>query len=193
MSPAAPGSRQTVPKPVLHVPVDPHRDHVQGRENAAVTLVEYGDYQCPYCGEAYPIVKRLQGEFGAELRFVFRNFPLTQIHEHAEFAAQLAEAAAAGGKFWEMHDFLYEHQRLLGRAEPFLSFAKDELGLDPSSIEKGIASGAYLSRIRDDFLGGVRSGVNGTPTFYLNGLRHDDSYELSVLEAAIRSAVKTRR
>jgi protein-disulfide isomerase len=185
--------RQTVPEPLLQTPVDPARDHVQGSDRAGVTLVEYGDYQCPYCGEAYPIVKQLQKEFGDQLRFVFRNFPLTQIHEHAEFAAQLAEAAAHYGKFWEMHDFIYEHQRLLGSAEPFLVYAKDELHLDRAAISAEIAGGVYLPRIREDFMSGIHSGVNGTPTFYINGVRHDAGYDLPTLSAAIRAAHHPKR
>ena len=180
--------RQTVPHPQLTVPADDRRDHIQGPSSAPVTLVEYGDYQCPYCGEAYPIVKRIQSTLGGQLRFVFRNFPLTQLHEHAQFAAELAEAAAAQGKFWEMHDFIYEHQDALGQPDPFLRFAHDRLKMDSTKLQADVAQHSFLARIQEDFMSGVRSGVNGTPTFYINGVRHDGSYEFDVLMAGIRAA-----
>jgi protein-disulfide isomerase len=154
------------------VPVNPDRDHIQGPLTAALTLVEYGDYQCPYCGAAYPEVKKVQKELGSRLRFVFRNFPLTRLHEYALNAAETAEAAAAQGKFWEMHDFLYEHQATLGSPRVALEYAK-KVGLNPQRIERELAQHAYQARVKEDFEGGVRSGVNGTPTFYVNGVRHD--------------------
>jgi protein-disulfide isomerase len=151
--------------------------------NASLTLVEYGDYQCPYCGAAYPEVKRVQKELGSELRFVFRNFPLTNIHEHAMNAAETAEAASVQGKFWPMHDFLYEHQATLGDPSVALGYAK-KLGLDGQKLEREIAQHVYQKRIKDDFMGGVRSGVNGTPTFYVNGIRHDeDAVAKALIEA----------
>ena len=169
--------------PKLVVPVDPSRDHIQGDPKALLTLVEYGDYQCPFCGAAYPEVKKVQKELGSELRFVFRNFPLTNIHEHAMNAAETAEAASAQGKFWPMHDFLYEHQATLGDPSIALAFAK-KLGLDAQKVEREIAQRAYQKRIKDDFMGGVRSGVNGTPTFYVNGVRHDeDAIAKALIEA----------
>src|SRR6267378_6704570 len=158
--------------PKLVVPVDPRRDHIQGDPKALLTLVEYGDYQCPFCGAAYPEVKKVQKELGSELRFVFRNFPLTNMHEHAMNAAETAEAASAQGKFWPMHDFLYEHQATLGDTSVALGYAK-KLGLDTQRFEREIAQHMYRKRVKDDFMGGVRSGVNGTPTFYVNGVRHD--------------------
>ena len=158
--------------PRLTVPINPERDHTAGPLNAAVTLVQYGDYQCPYCGAAYGEVKKVQNELGSRLLFVFRNFPLTNIHEFAMNAAETAEAAAAQGKFWEMHDFLYEHQDTLGDPGKALGFAK-KLGLDTQRFEREIAQHAHQKRIKEDFTGGVRSGVNGTPTFYVNGVRHD--------------------
>jgi protein-disulfide isomerase len=151
--------------------------------NASLTLVEYGDYQCPYCGAAYPEVKKVQKELGSELRFVFRNFPLTNMHEHAMNAAETAEAASAQGKFWPMHDFLYEHQATLGDPSVALGYAK-KLGLDTQRFEREIAQHMYQKRIKDDFMGGVRSGVNGTPTFYANGVRHDgDAVAKALIEA----------
>jgi protein-disulfide isomerase len=166
--------------PKLLIPVDPSRDHVQGDTKAILTLVEYGDYQCPFCGAAYPEVKKVQKELGAKLRFVFRNFPLTNMHEFATVAAETAEAAGAQGKFWEMHDFLYEHQRTLGDPTVALGYAK-KLGLETQKFEREIAQHVYEKRIKDDFMGGVRSGVNGTPSFYVNGVRHDGPAEAEAL------------
>jgi protein-disulfide isomerase len=170
----------------LTVPVDEGRDHVQGPADAAVTLVEYGDYECPYCGAAYPIVKELQARKGDRLRFVFRNFPITTSHPHAEQAAESAEAAAAQERFWEMHDVLYENQRHL-EDEDLRAYA-EQVGLDVERFGKELAEHVHAARVREDFMSGVRSGVNGTPTFYINGLRHDDSYELETLLAALESA-----
>jgi protein-disulfide isomerase len=169
----------------LTLPVG-ERDHIQGPANAPVTLVEYGDYECPYCGAAYPIVKEVQRALGDELRFVFRNFPLGEIHPHAVQAAETAEAADAQGKFWEMHDYLYEHQSKL-ETERLLSYA-EHLGLDAARVERELAEHTHEPRIREDFLSGARSGVNGTPTFYINGVRHDDSYDFDTLVAALRAA-----
>src|SRR5437588_11153203 len=115
---------ETYDSPRLVVPVDPSRDHIQGDPKALLTLVEYGDYQCPFCGAAYPEVKKVQKELGSKLRFIFRNFPLTNVHEFARVAAETTEAASAQGKFWEMHDFLYEHQRTLGDHSVALGYAK---------------------------------------------------------------------
>jgi protein-disulfide isomerase len=170
----------------LTVPVDEGRDHVQGPADAAVTLVEYGDYECPYCGAAYPIVKEVQARMGDRLRFVFRNFPITTSHPHAEQAAESAEAAAAQERFWEMHDVLYENQRHL-EDEDLRAYA-EQVGLDVERFGKELAEHVHAARVREDFMSGVRSGVNGTPTFYINGARHDDSYELEVLLAALESA-----
>jgi protein-disulfide isomerase len=170
----------------LTVPVSDDRDHTQGLPDAPVTLVEYGDYQCPYCGRAYPIIKDVQAELGDRLRFVFRNFPITTSHPNAEQAAEAAEAAGAQGRFWEMHDLLYENQSrldldgLLGHAE--------RLALDVERFERELADNVYAERVHEDFMSGVRSGVNGTPTFYVNGVRHDDSYERGTLIAALERA-----
>jgi protein-disulfide isomerase len=150
------------------------RDHAAGPEGAPVTLVEYGDYECPYCGMAYPIVKRAQQKLGSRLRFVFRNFPLAESHPHARLAAQAAEAAAAQGRFWEMHDLLFEHQDAL-EAKDLVSYAKS-LGLDTAQFARDLEAGTYAKRVRDDFRSGVRSGVNGTPTFFVNGHRYDASW-----------------
>ncbi len=158
--------------PRLVVPVNPERDHTAGPVNASLTLVQYGDYQCPYCGAAYPEVRKVQAELGSKLLFVFRNFPLTNVHEFAMNAAETAEAASAQGKFWQMHDFLYEHQDTLGDPRVASGYAK-KLGLDTQRFEREIAQHAYQKRIKEDVNGGIRSGVNGTPTFYTNGVRHD--------------------
>jgi protein-disulfide isomerase len=170
----------------LTLPVSKERDHFQGPADAPVTLVEYGDYECPYCGAAYPIVKDVQAQMGERLRFVFRNFPITTSHPHAERAAEAAEAAAPQGRFWEMHDHLYEHQRHLEDTD--LHRYAQELGLDVAKFDSELAENAYADRVREDFMSGVRSGVNGTPTFYINGHRHDDSYDLETLLAALEDA-----
>jgi protein-disulfide isomerase len=149
-------------------------DHAQGRADAPVTLVEYGDYECPYCGQAYPIVKRLQTQLGDRLRFVFRNFPLTEAHPHAAAAAQFAEAAALQGKFWEMHDVLYEHQHALGTND-LLKYAR-RLDLNMKKLEADLAHKSVAERVRADFAHGARSGVTGTPTFFINGRRFDGDW-----------------
>ena len=170
----------------LTVPVTAE-DHAQGEANAKCTLVEYGDYQCPYCGEAYPIVKQLQERFGKDLRVVFRSFPLTEIHPHAEPAAETAEFAAAGGKFWEMHDLLYRTQENLG--DKALAGDATKLGLSADKLDEALEAETYRPRVRADFSGGVRSGVNGTPTFFLNGQRHDGSFDYDTLAAAVQQEI----
>jgi protein-disulfide isomerase len=170
----------------LTVPVSDDRDHIQGPADAQATLVEYGDYECPYCGAAYPIVKEVQDRMGDSLRFIFRNFPISTSHPHAEQAAEAAEAGAAQGRFWEMHDLLFENQKRL-RDKDLRGYA-EQLGLDVERFESELAEHIYAPRVREDFMEGVRSGVNGTPTFYVNGARHDDSYELETLLAALERA-----
>jgi protein-disulfide isomerase len=172
----------------LTLPVSEDRDHIQGSSEAAVTLVEYGDYECPYCGAAYPIIKEVQERMGERLRFVFRNFPITTSHAHAEQAAEAAEAAAAQGRFWEMHDLLYENQQRLGD-EDLRAYA-EQLGLAVEPFDQELAEHVHAPRVREDFMSGVRSGVNGTPTFYVNGLRYDDSYELETLLTALERAAE---
>jgi protein-disulfide isomerase len=171
---------------VLTIPVDEGRDHVQGRPDAPVTLVEYGDYECPYCGAAYPIVKQVQERMGERLRFVFRNFPISTSHPHAEQAAEAAEAAGAQRRFWEMHDLLYENQDRLEEAD--LRGYAERLGLDVEAFDRGLAEHVHAARVREDFMSGVRSGVNGTPSFYINGAKHNDSYDLKTLLAALEQA-----
>ena len=173
-------------EPALTMPVSEDRDHIQGPADAPVTLVEYGDYQCPYCGAAYSIVKDVQARMGDRLRFVFRNFPITTSHPRAEAAAEAAEAAAAQGEFWPMHDLIYEDQRRL-RDRDFRDHA-ERLGLDLERFDRELAEHVYADRVREDFMTGVRSGVNGTPTFFINGTRHDDSYDVETLLAALERA-----
>jgi protein-disulfide isomerase len=170
----------------LTMPVSEDRDHIQGPTEAAVTLVEYGDYECPYCGAAYPIVKEVQSRMGERLRFVFRNFPITTSHPHAEQAAETAEAAATQGRFWQMHDLLYENQRRL--RVPDLRDYAERLALDVERFDRELTEHAHAARVREDFMSGVRSGVNGTPTFYINGARHDDSYDIDTMLAALERA-----
>jgi protein-disulfide isomerase len=166
------------------------RDHVRGPATAAVTLVEYGDYECPYCGNAYPIVQALRRRLGARLRFVFRNFPLAEIHPHARHAAEAAEAAGEQGKFWEMHDALFENQSAL-EDEQLVATAR-RLKLDADRVAEALEAGTYTKRERDDFRSGVKSGVNGTPAFFINGRRYDGSWAderafLAALEQATGS------
>ena len=156
------------------------KDHIQGNENASVTIVEFGDYQCPHCGAAYPIVKEIQEAFGGQISFVFRNFPLSESHQYATIAARAAEAAAIQGKFWEMHDAIYEQQHKLD--EDFLIELSKELGLDVDQFKQDLATDAVKEKVENDFESGIRSGVNGTPTFFVNGERFDggvtDLYEM---------------
>src|SRR6266849_10575619 len=144
-------------------------DHIQGPEDAEAILVEYGDYECPHCGGAYPIVKRVQKHFGKGIVFVFRNFPLSETHPHAESAAEAADIAGAHGKFWEMHDLLFENQERL--SEPLYLELAEELSLPPEALRQALEEGIYQARVRADFSSGVRSGVNGTPTVFINGER----------------------
>lgn len=162
------------------------RDHSQGDAHAPVTLVEYGDYECPHCGRAYGIVKDVQRRLGSTLRFVFRNFPLNESHPHAQHAAEAAEAAGAHGLFWEMHDALFEHQHALDDRH-LVGYAA-ALGIDSRTFEHELTARTYKARVREDFMSGVRSGVNGTPTFFINGVRFDDSWDPDTLMAALHAA-----
>jgi protein-disulfide isomerase len=171
---------------VLTLPVSPARDHIRGPVDAAVSLVEYGDYECPFCCAAHPIVKAIQEQMGDELQFVYRHFPLTTVHPHAEQAAEAAEAAGAQQRFWAMHDVLFENQQRLDA--PYLHAYAEALGLDVRQFDRELVEHVHADRVREDFLSGVRSGVNGTPTFYINGVRHDGSYEFPVLMAALQRA-----
>jgi len=167
---------------VLKVPVTVE-DHVQGDLDAPAILVEYGDYECPHCGHAHPIVQRVQKHFGKRLGFVFRNFPLKEIHPNAEDAAEAAEFAGAHQRFWEMHDLIFANQGML--SDELLLELAGTLGLSAPDRGKALAGSAYGPRVKKDFVGGVRSGVNGTPTFFINGERHDGAFEYEDLVAAI--------
>jgi len=177
-------------------PAVTEHDHSVGPADAPLTLVEYGDYQCPHCAAADPVVRRLQSTFGPELRFVFRNFPLTEVHPAAEPAAELAESAAVQGKFWEAHDALFAWSRENGPEslgpEAFASIALS-LGLDPQRVEEEVSGHRHLERIKSDFQSGVRSGVNGTPTFFVNGRRFDGLPTVKDLSAALKGALGDRR
>ena len=173
----------------LSVPVG-EKDHAQGPGDAAVTLVEYGDYECEYCGAAYPVVKEVQKRMGAKLRFVFRNFPLNTIHEHAGVAAQAAEAAAAQGKFWEMHDILYENQKELAGAD--LNGYALKIGLEIYRFEADMSGERFAKKVRDDFRGGLKSGVNGTPTFFINDVRYEGEKTVEGLTDVIEAAMRGR-
>ncbi len=162
------------------------KDHVEGGGNAAVTLVEYGDYECSYCGQAYSIVKKVQEKMGDKLQFVFRNFPLTQVHPHAEKAAEASEIAAAQGKFWEMHDVLYENQNSLDEAS--LKDYAEQIGLDADEFAADLDGGKYEEKVRADFMGGVENAVNGTPSFFINGERLDGSWDYESLLDALQNA-----
>jgi protein-disulfide isomerase len=169
------------------------QDHVAGGPEAPVTLVEYGDYECPNCGIAYPIIKTVRRELGSRLRFVFRNLPLAAMHPHARQAAQVAEAAAAQGKFWAMHDMLFEHQSALEEAD-LMRYA-ELLELDTERIARELQAMTYAKRVSDHFRSGILSGANGSPTFFVNGVRYDESWMddetfIRVLRDAARLATR---
>lgn len=175
---------------ILRVPVT-NRDHAQGKESALITLVEYGDYQCPHCGMAYYIVKRIQKYFGDQLRLVFRHFPITEVHPYAEMASETSEFAGDKGHFWEMHNHLFENQ---SRLNPNLfEQLVQTLSLPMQEYRFAIANKVNLPKIKEDFLGGVRSGVNGTPTFFINEHRYDGSYEFENLISAIEALLAGTR
>ncbi|HEY3487533.1 MAG TPA: DsbA family protein [Gammaproteobacteria bacterium] len=166
----------------LTIPLD-SRDHIQGSLEAPAVLIKYGDYQCPHCATAYPIIKSLQKRFAADLCFAFRNMPFARIHPQAQLAAEAAEAAGAQNQFWPMHDALYENQSMLG--PEVIHRLAGKLGLDIPQFEKDLAMHRFRERIRGDFMGGVRSGVNGTPTFFINGERYNGHTEERALSAAL--------
>src|SRR5829696_2153382 len=165
------------------------RDHLRGPKDAPVTLVKYGDYECPYCAEAHPLLKELQERAGEQVRFVFRHFPLDSTHPRARRAAQAAEAAASQGRFWEMHDLLYERQDELGE-EDLMRYAA-ELGLDLRQFEEDLTNDDHAGRIDEDRLGGDRAGVRGTPAFFVNGVRYKGPMDLDGLLAAVEEATSS--
>jgi protein-disulfide isomerase len=170
----------------LKIPVDAI-DHIRGDIKAPMILVEYGDYECPHCGHAFPIVKRVEKHFGKQLGFVFRNFPLKEIHPNAEVAAETAEFAGANGKFWEMHDAIFRNQVSL--SVPMLMEVTQTLKLSAQALTKSLENREFEARVGNDFAGGVRSGVNGTPTFFINGQRYEGSPEFEELVAAIEGGL----
>jgi protein-disulfide isomerase len=159
------------------------RDHAQGPEEAPLTLVQYGDYECPYTRQSLPIVHALQQQLGASLRFVYRHFPLTAIHPHALHAAEAAEAAGAQGHFWPMHDYLFAHQHELEDAQ-LIDHAR-AVSLDTAQFAREMAAHVHLDRVRTDVESGIASGVQGTPTFFVNGARHEGPYDRETLLAAL--------
>jgi Na+/H+ antiporter NhaA len=169
----------------LAVPVDPERDHIRGPEDAHVTLVEYGDFECPYCGQAEPMIRDLLADFG-DLRYVWRHLPLNDVHQHAQLAAEASEAAAAEGKFWDMYDLLLAHQDAL-EVRDLVSYA-DELELDVERFREALRKRKYEPRVAEDVESAEESGVSGTPTFFINGRRHYGAYDVDTLSAEVRAA-----
>jgi protein-disulfide isomerase len=162
-------------------------DHIQGGPDAAITLLEYGDYQCPSCSQVLPIIKKLKKHFGSKLQFAFRNFPLEQ-HAFAEAAAETAEFAAEHGKFWEMHDLLYKRQREF--SEDLFPELAEELGLDAAHLAEALEAGSYAAKVEADLASGEKAGVRGTPTFYINGEQVEDAYDYESIVAAIDEKLK---
>ena len=171
----------------LAEPVDPERDHIRGPADAPVTLVEYADFECAYCGRAEPVIRELLAEFGTELRYVFRHLPLADVHVNAQLAAEAAEVAGAYGKFWEMHDLLFRHHDALSVAD-LVGYA-DQLGLDVERFTEKLGRRKYAPRVARDVDGADASGVTGTPTFFANGRRHHGAFDLDSLTALVRSAL----
>ena len=147
------------------------KDHSQGGDSASITIVEFGDYQCPHCGAAYPVIKEIQEAFGDQIKFIFRNFPLAEIHPFAKIAAQATEAANVQGKYWKMHDAIFERQSHL--STNFITKLAEELGLDVEQFLTDLNSEEVITKVEDDFESGIRSGVNGTPSFFVNGEKFD--------------------
>ncbi|MDB5227128.1 MAG: DsbA family protein [Bacteroidota bacterium] len=171
----------------LHPAVN-SKDYIQGNHSASLELVEYGDYQCPYCGRAYPIIKKIQQKLGDDLKFVFRNFPLSDMHPDAFNAAIAAEAAAMQNKFWEMHDIIFENQQELD-GESLFVYA-DSIGLDVERFKKDIQNDALVAKVEQDFESGVRSGVNGTPSFYINGEKYNGDWEEHAFTEYLKSQLE---
>jgi protein-disulfide isomerase len=175
------------PEPIidLYLEVDPERDHIRGPMEAPVTIVEYGDFECPFCGQAEPVVRELLRDF-ADVRYVWRHLPLNDVHPHAQMAAEAAEAASAQGSFWEMHDLLFRHQDAF-EAEDLVGYA-EELGLDVAQFADDLRTSAGAAQVADDVDSADLSGVTGTPTFFINGRRHYGAYDIESLSAAVRVA-----
>lgn len=174
----------------LTPPVSPV-DHLWGNNNALVELVEYGDFQCPYCGRAYPIVKRLKEAMKDSVKFIFRNFPISKIHPQAKTAAVAAEAAALQNKFWEMHDLIFENQKRLTQSA-LIEYAKIA-GLDIGRFKEDSKQEGLLKKVEGDFMSGLRSGVNATPTFFINGIRYEESWEDNTLGEYLQNLAMSAR
>jgi protein-disulfide isomerase len=170
------------------MPIRPD-DHVRGGENARMTLVEFGDYECPGCAEAYVAIKKIEEEMGDDFRFVFRHFPYARLHPHAELAAQAAEAAGAQGKFWEMHEALFENQEALEMDD--LVARAEKLQLDVDTFREALKDETYLDRVRADFRSGVQNGVFSTPGIFLNGIRHNGDADYDTLREAIQHELES--
>ena len=169
----------------LLLPIQPD-DHVEGSPHARYTLVEYGDYECPACGRLFVTIRQLHAQFGDDVRLVFRHYPLSGVHPHAELAAEAAEAAAAQGRFWEMHDLLFEHQDAL-RTKDLYRYA-EQLGLDSKRFRNELKEHTYEDRVREDFRRGVANGVYGTPGLFINGIRHNGELDLESILAKLKDA-----
>jgi protein-disulfide isomerase len=169
----------------LYIDVDPERDHVRGSIDAPVTVVEYGDFECPYCGQAEPVVRELLRDFG-DVRYVWRHLPLNDVHPRAQLAAEAAEAAADQSAFWEMHDLLLDHQDALGPRD-LIAYA-EQLGLDLERFTNNLREHTGAARVAEDVDSADLSSVSGTPTFFINGRRHYGAYDIAALSAAVRAA-----
>jgi predicted DsbA family dithiol-disulfide isomerase len=185
---------ERMPAPIIDLaePVDPQVDRFRGPAEEVLTLVEYGDFECPHCGQAEPAIRQLLRDFGGELRFVFRHLPLTDVHPNAQMAAETAEAAAAQGKFWEMHDMLFAHQSALTLSD-LMDYAR-ELQLDLDAFERDLRTRRHARRVARDTAGAAESGVAGTPTFFIDGRRHYGAFDLaSLTESLLRKAPERKR
>jgi protein-disulfide isomerase len=183
------GVAETIPD--LADDVDPAHDHIRGSEDAPVTLVEYGDYECPYCGQAETVIRELLTSFGDDLRYAWRHLPLNDVHAHTQMAAEAAEAAGAQGAFWDMHDTLLTHQGEL--TAPDLGHYAEEMGLDVDRFWDELRRRVHAERVAEDVASADRSGVSGTPTFFINGRRHYGAYDLATLTEAVRAARERAR
>lgn len=163
---------------------DVGRDHIKGSPDAPLTLLEYGDYECPFCGQVQPVVREILRRLRDNLCFAFRHFPLTNVHPHSEHAAEAAEAAGAQGNFWDMHEMLFDNQDALEDVD--LAEYAAELGLDEGRLLRELQAHSYAGRVREDFKSGVRAGVNGTPTFFIDGKRYDGARGLEEMLAALK-------
>lgn len=167
------------------------QDHYLGPPHVPTILLEYGDYECPFCGRAHLVVKEVMRSLRGQLGYVFRHFPLSNMHPNAELAAEAAEAAGAQGRFWEMHDALYANQERLGPGQ--IEVLARELRLDTERFVREVNDRVYRERVRRDFMSGVRSGVNGTPTFFINGARFDGSWDADTLTTVLRATLHAER